>query len=65
MGLSTCRKICLQNLTSENPYITQYFTIDEEYFSDYGCRNMVIVTETLDYWDKDVRQKIGKISGRF
>lgn len=25
---------------------------------DYGPRVMVVVTETLDYWDKDARQKL-------
>lgn len=24
----------------------------------YGPRAMVVVTETLDYWDKDARQKL-------
>ena len=24
------------------------------------CQVMVIITETLDYWDKETRQKLGK-----
>lgn len=68
MALSNCRKVVLQNLTYDNPCtknITQYFTIDKGYFSNYGPQVMVIVTETLDYWDKDVRQKLGNYMADF
>lgn len=37
----------------------------EEHFSSYGPRILVIVTETLDYWDKDTRQKLGKCLADF
>lgn len=40
--------------------MTPYFNRGEEYFSDYGPRATVIVTETLAYWDKDARQTLGK-----
>ncbi|XP_039110699.1 patched domain-containing protein 3 [Hyaena hyaena] len=50
----------LRNLASDDSYITPYFNVEEDYFSDYGPRVMVIVTETLDYWDKDARQKLEK-----
>ncbi|XP_055129962.1 patched domain-containing protein 3 [Symphalangus syndactylus] len=48
----------LRNLASDDSYITPYFNIEEDYFSDYGPRVMVIVTKKVDYWDKDVRQKL-------
>ncbi|XP_002750214.2 patched domain-containing protein 3 [Callithrix jacchus] len=48
----------LRNLASDDSYITPYFNVEEGYFSDYGPRVMVIVTKKVDYWDKDVRQKL-------
>ncbi|XP_045675967.1 patched domain-containing protein 3 [Phyllostomus hastatus] len=48
----------LRNLASDDSYITPYFNVEEKYFSDYGPRVMVIVTEPLDYWDKYARQKL-------
>ncbi|XP_077930263.1 patched domain-containing protein 3-like [Halichoerus grypus] len=48
----------LRNLASDDSYITPYFNVEEEYFLDYGPRVTVIVTETLDYRDKDARQKL-------
>ena len=50
----------LRNLASDDSYITPYFNVEEKYFSDYGPRVMVIVTEPLDYWDKYTRQKLEK-----
>ncbi|XP_054447549.1 patched domain-containing protein 3-like [Pteronotus mesoamericanus] len=50
----------LRNLASDDSYITPYFNVEEQYFSDYGPRVMVIVTEPLDYWDKYARQKLEK-----
>ena len=50
----------LQNLASYNSYITPYCNAEEEHLSSYGPRVMVIVTETLDYWDKETGQKLGK-----
>nr|XP_008505419.1 PREDICTED: patched domain-containing protein 3 [Equus przewalskii] len=55
----------LRNLASDDSYITPYFNVEEEYFSDYGPRVMVIVTEALDYWDKDARQKLEKCLADF
>ncbi|XP_036700769.1 patched domain-containing protein 3 [Balaenoptera musculus] len=50
----------LRNLASDDSYITPYFNVEEEHFSSYGPRVMVIVTEALDYWDGDARQKLEK-----
>ncbi|KAB1253987.1 Patched domain-containing protein 3 [Camelus dromedarius] len=48
----------LRNLASDDSYIAPYFNVEEENFSSYGPRVMVIITEPLDYWDKDARQKL-------
>uniref|UniRef100_A0A8C3WU00 Patched domain-containing protein 3 n=1 Tax=Catagonus wagneri TaxID=51154 RepID=A0A8C3WU00_9CETA len=48
----------LRNLASDDSYITPYFNVEEEYFSTYGPRVMVIVTGALDYWDRDAREKL-------
>ncbi|XP_048961979.1 patched domain-containing protein 3 [Canis lupus dingo] len=50
----------LRNLASDDSYITPYFNVEEDYFSEFGPRVMVIVTETFDYWDEDARQKLEK-----
>ena len=47
-----------RNLASDHSYLTAYFNVEEEYFSSYGPRVMVIISEALDYWDKDARQKL-------
>ena len=53
-----------QNLANDDSYTTQYCNV-EEYFSSYGPRVMFIITETLDYWDKNTRQKLEKCLAHF
>ncbi|KAB0348012.1 hypothetical protein FD754_012869 [Muntiacus muntjak] len=48
----------LRTLASDDSYITPYFNVEEDHFSTYGPSVMVIVTEALDYWDKNARQKL-------
>nr|XP_004653462.2 patched domain-containing protein 3 [Jaculus jaculus] len=50
----------LRNLASDDSYIIPYFNTEEEFFSYYGPRVMVIVSESVDYWDEDIRQKLEK-----
>ena len=50
----------LPNLASDGSYNTPHFNVEEDYFSEFGPRVMVIVTETFDYWDEDARQKLEK-----
>ncbi|CAD7671238.1 unnamed protein product [Nyctereutes procyonoides] len=50
----------LQNLASDDSYITPYFNVEEDYLSEFDPRVMVIFTETFDSWDEDARQKLGK-----
>ena len=55
----------LRNLASDDSYITPYFNVEGEHFYTYGPRVMVIITEVLDYWDKDARQKLEKCLADF
>ncbi|XP_053428568.1 patched domain-containing protein 3 [Nycticebus coucang] len=55
----------LRNLASDDSYITPYFNVEEQYFSDYGPRVMVVVTKSVNYWDEDVRQKLEKCIRNF
>ncbi|XP_044280954.1 patched domain-containing protein 3-like [Varanus komodoensis] len=47
--------IDLRNLASDNSYVIPYYDWEREYFSEYGPRVMVIVTESLPYWNSSVR----------
>ncbi|XP_027784258.2 patched domain-containing protein 3 [Marmota flaviventris] len=55
----------LRNLASDDSYITPYFNVEEDYFSDYGPRVMIIITESINYWDEDVREKLEKCIENF
>lgn len=59
----------LRNLVSDDSYTTQYCNVEEDYFSSYGPRVMVIITEILDYWDKGrfltTRQQLEKCLADF
>ncbi|KAM9673352.1 patched domain-containing protein 3 [Trichechus inunguis] len=48
----------VRNLASDDSYVTPYFDVDEKFFSEYGPMVMVVVTKNVDYWNKDVRQKL-------
>ncbi|KAM4860155.1 patched domain-containing protein 3 [Thomomys bottae] len=50
----------LRNLASDDSYIIPYFNVEQDYFSEYGPRVMVVVTESINYWDEDVRQELEK-----
>ncbi|XP_042333395.1 patched domain-containing protein 3-like [Sceloporus undulatus] len=50
--------IDLRNLASDHSYVIQYYDWEEEYFSEYGPRVMVVVTESVAYWDPSVRADI-------
>ncbi|XP_048200061.1 patched domain-containing protein 3 [Perognathus longimembris pacificus] len=55
----------LRNLASDDSYIIPYFNTEQDYFSEYGPRVMVIVTESINYWEEDVRQELEKCLVRF
>lgn len=50
--------IDLRNLASDDSYVIAYYDDDDKYFSEYGPRVMVVVTESRNYWDESVRNDI-------
>ncbi|KFP70503.1 Patched domain-containing protein 3, partial [Acanthisitta chloris] len=50
--------IDLRNLANDDSYVVPYYDDDEKYFSEYGPRVMVVITESVDYWNKTVRRDI-------
>lgn len=47
--------IDLRNLASDDSYVIAYYDDDDKYFSAYGPCVMVVVTESVDYWNETVR----------
>ncbi|KFU96662.1 Patched domain-containing protein 3, partial [Chaetura pelagica] len=47
--------IDLRNLASDDSYIIPYYDDNEKYFSAYGPRVMVVIPESVDYWNETVR----------
>ncbi|NXX22889.1 PTHD3 protein, partial [Podargus strigoides] len=47
--------IDLRNLASDDSYVVPYYDDDNKYFSTYGPRVMVVITESVDYWNETVR----------
>ncbi|NXQ46769.1 PTHD3 protein, partial [Catharus fuscescens] len=47
--------IDLRNLANDDSYVIPYYDDDEKYFSTYGPRVMVVITESVDYWNESVR----------
>ncbi|KAH0627543.1 hypothetical protein JD844_003354, partial [Phrynosoma platyrhinos] len=50
--------INLRNVATDNSYIIPYYDFEDEYFYKYGPRVMVVVTESVAYWDQSVRDEI-------
>ncbi|CAN8185044.1 unnamed protein product [Coccothraustes coccothraustes] len=47
--------IDLRNLANDASYVIPYYDDNDEYFSTYGPRVMVVITESVDYWNESVR----------
>ncbi|XP_061324173.1 patched domain-containing protein 3 [Pezoporus flaviventris] len=47
--------IDLRNLANDESYVIPYYDDNDKYFSAYGPRVMVVVTESVDYWNETVR----------
>lgn len=47
--------IDLRNLANDASYVIPYYDDDDKYFSTYGPRVMVVITESVDYWNESVR----------
>ncbi|XP_029444501.1 patched domain-containing protein 3-like isoform X1 [Rhinatrema bivittatum] len=50
--------IDLRNLATDNSYVIPFYDSEKLYFSEYGPRVMVTVTEELSYWNSSVRNEI-------
>ncbi|XP_053121197.1 patched domain-containing protein 3-like [Hemicordylus capensis] len=50
--------IDVRNLANDGSYVIQYYNWHDEYFSEYGPRVMVVVTESIHYWDSSVRANL-------
>lgn len=57
--------IDLKNLAFDDSYAIPFYDDAIEYFSEFGPRVMVAVTESVDYWDSSVRDEIETCMGRF
>uniref|UniRef100_A0A4X2M296 Patched domain-containing protein 3 n=1 Tax=Vombatus ursinus TaxID=29139 RepID=A0A4X2M296_VOMUR len=47
--------IDLRNLASDNSYVIPYYSMEKEYFSEFGPRIMVYITKSVPYWDEITR----------
>ncbi|XP_068942224.1 patched domain-containing protein 3 [Petaurus breviceps papuanus] len=47
--------IDLRNLASDSSYVVPYYSMEKEYFSEFGPRVMVLVTKSVPYWDEITR----------
>ncbi|CAJ0963707.1 unnamed protein product [Ranitomeya imitator] len=57
--------IDLRNLATDDSYIRSFYDDEDLYFSEFGPRVMVVVTEKVSYWDSDVQSKIDKCLDSF
>ncbi|XP_030056487.1 patched domain-containing protein 3-like [Microcaecilia unicolor] len=52
--------IDLRNLATDDSYVIPFYESEDLYFSEYGPKVMVAVTEPLPYWNSSVRNEIEK-----
>ncbi|EMP40112.1 Patched domain-containing protein 3 [Chelonia mydas] len=61
-GIYGCTQIkegtVLRNLASDDSYVIRYYDWEDEYFSEYGPRIMVTITENVLYWNPSIRNDI-------
>ncbi|KAJ6666770.1 hypothetical protein lerEdw1_020494 [Lerista edwardsae] len=50
--------IDVRNLANDNSYVIQYYDWEEKYFSEYGPRVMVVVTQSIEYWNSSVSEDL-------
>ncbi|XP_053569875.1 patched domain-containing protein 3 [Bombina bombina] len=50
--------INLRNVAPDNSYVAPFYDKEELYFSYYGPRVMVIITEQTEYWNLETQDKI-------
>ncbi|XP_072910823.1 patched domain-containing protein 3-like [Hemitrygon akajei] len=57
--------IDLRNLAVDDSYVIPFYDAQRDFFSEYGPRVMVTVTESVDYWNPTVRSDIETCMERF
>ncbi|XP_062900359.1 patched domain-containing protein 3-like isoform X1 [Mobula hypostoma] len=57
--------IDLRNLAIDDSYVIPFYDAERNFFSEYGPRIMVTVTESVDYWNSTVRSDIETCMERF
>ncbi|XP_042331887.1 patched domain-containing protein 3-like [Sceloporus undulatus] len=50
--------IDLRNVATDDSYLIPYYDFEDEHFTRYGPRVMVVVTDSVEYWDPSVRENI-------
>ncbi|XP_067863267.1 patched domain-containing protein 3-like [Heptranchias perlo] len=55
--------IDLRNLAYDDSYVIKYYDDESDFFSEYGPRVMVSVTESVEYWDSTVQDEIETCMG--
>ncbi|XP_051872461.1 patched domain-containing protein 3-like [Pristis pectinata] len=56
--------IDLRNLAFDDSYVIKFYDAERDFFSEYGPRVMVTVTEPVDYWDSTIQDEIETCMGR-
>ncbi|XP_072909054.1 patched domain-containing protein 3-like [Hemitrygon akajei] len=57
--------IDLRNLAFDDSYVIPFYDAQRDFFSEYGPRVMVTVTESVDYWNSTVQDEIEACMERF
>ncbi|XP_059828012.1 patched domain-containing protein 3-like isoform X1 [Hypanus sabinus] len=57
--------IDLRNLAVDDSYVIPFYDAQRDFFSEYGPRVMVTVTESVEYWNPTVRSDIETCMKRF
>ncbi|XP_059828020.1 patched domain-containing protein 3-like isoform X1 [Hypanus sabinus] len=57
--------IDLRNLAFDDSYVIPFYDAQRDFFSEYGPRVMVTVTESVEYWNSTVRSDIETCMERF
>ncbi|XP_055507935.1 patched domain-containing protein 3-like [Leucoraja erinacea] len=56
--------IDLRNLAFDDSYVIPFYDAERDFFSEYGPRVMVTVTESVDYWNATILDEIETCMGK-
>ncbi|XP_078283690.1 patched domain-containing protein 3-like [Rhinoraja longicauda] len=56
--------IDLRNLAFDDSYVIPFYDAERDFFSEYGPRVMVTVTESVDYWNSTILDEIETCMGK-